>query len=142
MAETPQNFQNHTRFDPLYHYFMVPLLMVNFFWCAANLIRNFNGPTVQAMLLAIALVVLGLMARVNALRAQDRVIRLEEQLRFERLGIGAKFDGLSVPQLVALRFASDGELGGLADQVKAGKLTGSKEIKAAIKNWRPDYVRV
>jgi Family of unknown function (DUF6526) len=142
MPETSQNFENHARFDPLYHYFMVPILMINLFWCGWNLRRNFRGPTVQAMLLAIALVVLGLMARINALRAQDRLIRLEEQLRFERLGIGAKFAGLTVPQLVALRFASDAELASLADQVKAGKLTASKEIKAAIKNWRPDYVRV
>jgi hypothetical protein len=82
------------------------------------------------------------MARVNALRAQDRVIRLEEQLRFERLGLANKFVGLTVPQIVALRFASDAEVGALADQVTSGKLTAGKEIKAAIKNWRPDHVRV
>jgi Family of unknown function (DUF6526) len=141
MPET-QNFQNHARFDPLYHYFMTPLLMINLFWCGWNMSQNFSGPAVQAFLLSLALVVLGLMARVNALRAQDRVIRLEEQLRFERLGIASKFAGLTVPQIVALRFAPDAEVGALADQVTSGKLTAGKEIKAAIKKWRSDYVRV
>jgi hypothetical protein len=142
MSESTQNFQNHARMDPLYHYFLTPILLINLLWSAWNLSNRFSAEAVQQTLLAIGLVVLGLLARVNALRAQDRVIRLEEQLRFERLGLGAKATKLSVPQLVALRFASDDELGALADQVINGKLTTSKEIKAAVKNWRSDHVRV
>ena len=137
-----QSFQNHARIDPLYHRFLVPILLIHLVWSGWNVSQHFSADTVEALVLAIALVILGFYVRVNALRAQDRVIRLEEQLRFERLGIGGKFAGLSVPQIIALRFASDAELPGLADQVASGKLAAPKEIKAAIKNWRPDHVRV
>ena len=58
------------------------------------------------------------------------------------LGLGAKASGLTVQQIVALRFASDAELSTLIDQAAAGTLKTSQEIKAAIRTWRPDYVRV
>ena len=137
-----QNLQNHARNDPLYHRFLLPILLLHFIWSAWNMSQNFSLATAEALLLSIGLIVLGLFARLNALRAQDRVIRLEEQLRCQRLGIPGKLDGLAIGQIVALRFAPDAEMPGLIDQVAAGKLTSQKEIKAAIKNWRPDNVRV
>ena len=142
MAEAPQNFKDHARIDPLYHQFLVPILLLHLVWTGYNVIRRTDLETFEGLLLAIGLVVMGIFVRVNALRAQDRVIRLEEQLRFERLGLAGKAGSLSVQQIVALRFASDNELPELIDQVTGGKLQTQKEIKAAIKTWRPDYVRV
>jgi len=142
MAEAPQNLQNHARIDPLYHRFLVPILLLHLVYAAYNVIRRTDLETTEGLLLAIGLVVMGILVRVNALRAQDRVIRLEEHLRYERLGLTAKATPLTVQQIVALRFASDNELPGLIDQVTTGKLQTQKEIKAAIKTWRPDYVRV
>ena len=142
MAEAPQNFQSHARIDPLYHRFLVPILLLHLVWAAYNVIRRTDLETFEGFLLAIGLVVMGLLVRVNALRAQDRVIRLEEQLRFERLGLASKTGSLTVQQIVALRFAQDNELPALIEQITGGKLQTQKEIKAAIKTWRPDYVRV
>ena len=142
MSDSQQSFQNHARIDPLFHRFLVPILLIHMLWTGWRMIQYFSADSVEALVLAIALVIMGFYVRVNALRAQDRVIRLEEQLRCERLGIGGKEAGLTVPQIVALRFASDAELPGLVDQVASGKLAAPKDIKAAIKTWRPDHVRV
>ena len=73
-AEIEQNFQNHARIDPLFHRFLVPILLIHLVWAGWNLIRGFSLDSVEALLLAVGLVILGLFARVNALRAQDRVI--------------------------------------------------------------------
>jgi len=76
---------------------------------------------------------------------QDRVIRLEERLRLERLldpPLAARISELTTAQLVALRFASDEEVGGLVARVLEGELTGRKEIKRAIRSWRPDHERI
>jgi hypothetical protein len=83
--------------------------------------------------------------RINPLKAQDRLIRLEEQLRYQRVlsaDLAAQASTLPVGKIVALRFAPDEELPGLVTQVLDGKLNTSKEIKQAIKNWRGDYFRV
>jgi hypothetical protein len=99
----------------------------------------------EAVLLAITLSALALTARLAPLRAQDRLIRLEEQLRYQRIlspELAAKAATIPVPQIVALRFASDAELPVLIEQVIAGKLEKPKDIKAAVRIWRADLVRV
>jgi hypothetical protein len=88
---------------------------------------------------------MGTLVRTNPLRAQDRLIRLEENLRFQRVlsaELAQQAASLEPLQLVALRFASDDELEHLVREVLAGRLTKSSEIKKAITNWRPDYFRV
>ena len=94
-----------------------------------------------------ALVLLGLtvllgisLLRIFALRLQDRIIRLEMQVRLTRLGRAADLQRLSLRQLIALRFASDAELPALIDRAVAEKLDAI-QIKQAVKDWQGDYLR-
>jgi hypothetical protein len=84
-------------------------------------------------------------SRQQALIAQDRIIRLEELIRYKSLfdsGLAQRASNLPVDTIIALRFASDEELAGLVTQVLDGKLKTAKEIKMAVKNWRADKLRV
>ncbi len=79
-----------------------------------------------------------------ALKVQDRVIRLEERLRYERLvpaDLKSRIDDFTINQLVSLRFASDAELPTLARKVLDDKINDRKTIKQMIKVWKPDYLR-
>jgi hypothetical protein len=85
-----------------------------------------------------------LKTRTYALKVQDRVIRLEERLRMEKLlppELMSRFEELSVGQIVGLRFASDGELPALVLRALDERLD-PKQIKKAIQTWRPDTHRV
>jgi hypothetical protein len=143
MAE--QNFANHLKFVPAFHFFAIPVLVINFVWSLFRLRTlglSFAG--IFGVLLAAALVVLVFCARTFPLAVQDRVIRLEERLRCERLlpaDLRPRIGEFSADQLVALRFASDAELPALARKVLDEKLTERKAIKRLIKNWKPDYQR-
>ncbi len=143
MAE--QNFASHVRFVPPFHFFAVPVLVINFFWSLYRLKQlgiSFEG--VFGVILAAALVVAILEVRLFALTVQDRVIRMEERLRYERIlpeELRWRAEELTVGQFVSLRFASDEELPQLMWKVLDEKLTGRKAIKQLIKNWRPDYLR-
>jgi len=144
MADREQSYKTHTRFFPPFHFFVIPVLLVN----VLNEIRHvYQDPTLHTawvLVVAIALLMLGLLSRVMALTVQDRVIRLEERLRMRQLlppDLQQKIDALSPRQLVALRFASDAELADLVREVAAGKLATSKEIKLRVKTWRPDWLR-
>ena len=146
MENSGQNLGNHTRWHPPYHFVMMPMLLIHFLYSAYHLWQFPGWDTVEGVMLAVALVMMGLFARLNALKAQDRVIRLEEQLRFQRVLPPAQANqanaNLTVPQYIALRFASDSELSELTGKVLSGSLPGSADIKKAIKNWRGDYARV
>ncbi|MBK7596534.1 MAG: hypothetical protein IPJ11_15160 [Gemmatimonadetes bacterium] len=101
-------------------------------------------PTVLAAVVAFALIVLAVSARTMALTVQNRVIRLEEHLRMQRLlpaDLQARIGELSVGQLVALRFASDAELPELTRTVLTQGITDKKAIKRMITTWRPDHLR-
>ncbi len=140
-----QNFANHGRLVPSYHFFAIPVFIVNFVWSLFRLWKlgiSFEG--VFGVILAAAFVVLVLRARLFALAVQDRVIRLEERLRYERVlpaDLQARCGELMIGQIVALRFASDAELPALARKVLDEKLTERKTIKQLVKNWKPDYLR-
>ncbi len=147
MAE--QNFANHGKFVPGYHYVAVGILVLNFIWALYRLIRPLPGEPFFDRLLAVAVALaLGLIlfyARVFPLQAQDRVIRLEERLRMERLlppDLKARVGELRRGQIIALRFASDEELPELTRAVLDGELRNSKEIKQRIRNWRADHFRL
>ena len=144
MAE--QNFANHGKLVPAFHFFLVPVFVFNFVWTFFQWKRGgFSFPGLVALVVAAALVVLTFLARIFALGVQDRVIRLEEQLRFERLlpaDLKARMGEFTVSQYVSLRFASDAELPELARKVLVGKVTERKTIKQMVKNWKPDYLRV
>jgi hypothetical protein len=143
MAE--QSFANHTKVFPPFHFFVLPVLLVNLgvqiYWLKVFWI-TFSG--VFGVLLALALLVGFLSARMFALSVQDRVIRIEERLRYQRLlptDLQPRIDEFTVAQLVSLRFASDTELPALARKVLDEKMQERKAIKQLVKNWKPDYLR-
>jgi Family of unknown function (DUF6526) len=143
MAE--QNFANHGRFVPLFHFFVLPVLFLNFVTQVYLGIKFEFGPArIISILVAAALFLGALYARMFALAVQDRVIRLEERLRYERMlpaDLQARCGELTINQIVALRFACDAELPTLARKVLDEKLTERKAIKQLIKTWKPDYQR-
>jgi hypothetical protein len=101
--------------------------------------------TAWNLVVALALGGLAWYARINALVVQDRVIRLEERLRLERLlpdDLKPRIGELSVAQLAALRFAGDSELAGLVRQIVDENLSDRDTIKRRIRDWRPDHLRV
>jgi Family of unknown function (DUF6526) len=140
-----QNLGNHVRFVPSYHFFALPVFVINFFWSLVRMWRlEFSFEGIFGVFVAAALVVLTFRARLFALAVQDRVIRLEERLRYERVlseELRWRADELTIGQIVALRFASDDELAALMRKVLNEKITARKPIKQQIKNWRPDYLR-
>jgi hypothetical protein len=140
-----QNFANHTRRVPPFHFFVMPVFVINFFWSLYRLWQlGFSFAGIFGVLLAAALVILPLSARMFALTVQDRVIRLEEWMRYERVlpeELRWRADELTTDQFISLRFASDEELPQLMQKVLDDKLTERKAIKQLIKNWRPDYLR-
>jgi hypothetical protein len=144
MSEKLQSFKSHTRIDPLFHRFLAPVGLILLIGAIVALVRNFtlgNGWRVVAMVWAIVAV---FKIRLYALKVQDRVIRVEERLRLERLlseALRPRIGELTERQLIALRFASDAELPGLVQKTLAGNLE-SKQIKEAVQDWRPDYFRV
>lgn len=145
MERTPQNYQSHVRWHPPFHFFVMPIFAFHFIWSLVVVIRQPGWQTGENLVVASALVIAGLLIRINALKAQDRVIRLEEHLRFQRLfpqDFSKKLEQVKTSQLLALRFAPDEELLGLIEKIVAKQLTTNDEIKRAIKNWRPDYYRV
>lgn len=140
-----QNYSNHTKFVPLYHYIGAPVVIALFVWNVRHTIKFPTAESGISMLSAVAVVILLALVRQFPLKVQDRVIRLEEQLRLMRVlpaDLQARIGEFSVHQLVAMRFASDAELPELARKVLNEKMTSRKEIKRQIKNWRPDTYRV
>ncbi len=152
MAETkPQTFANHTRWDPLFHFFVLPVFVLGLIFTLIHFFAHITEGDFRdhfhaflLILLALAFLVLALKERFYSIRVQDRVIRLEEQLRLMRLmpePLRARIPELTEGQLCALRFASDAELPKLAERAMNEKLPRA-EIKKSIQTWRPDYWRV
>lgn len=143
----PQNYKNHTRLDPPWHFFIAPVLLLNVIvtiYATVHYWPRFRGIFLWWDLISIVLLFAVGRARVHSLTAQDRIIRLEEKLRFHALlppDLLARSHSLSIQQIIALRFASDDELPGLVRRTLDENLT-PKQIKQAINNWRPDYLRV
>jgi len=141
---TTQSFANHTRLDPPFHFFLLPLGLVAII---LSVIRIIHRPTLAStllLILSIGFVMIAAKTRGYSLRVQDRVIRLEERLRLAMLmpeAGRARIGELTESQLIALRFASDDELPGLAMRALNEGLT-SKQIKSSIQSWRGDYFRV
>jgi hypothetical protein len=141
----PQSYRNHAQFVPLYHFILLPILLVNILAMGYQLFRDPGMFTAWYFVMAIALFLTALFARVFALKAQDRVIRLEERLRMrERLegDLRQRINDFTGEQLIALRFASDAELPDLAARVLRDDVQKRDAIKKMIKDWRPDTFRV
>jgi hypothetical protein len=146
-----QNFSNHAKLVPAFHFFLGPVLIINLVGHIYTFIKYSMGSAhsivhgLFGVLLAAALLVMAFLTRLFALGVQDRVIRLEERLRYERLlpeDLKPRIGEFTINQLVSLRFASDAELPELARKVLAGKINDRKAIKQMVQNWRADYQRV
>ncbi|HMU45849.1 MAG TPA: DUF6526 family protein [Chitinophagaceae bacterium] len=139
-----QNYKNHTRYVPLYHFVTGGLVFLGLGGSIVNLINADAHAHYSAALLVVVFLILVFLfwyARAFALRSQDRAIRAEENFRHFIL-TGKPLDKqLRMGQIIALRFASDEEMPQLAKQAVEEKLS-SKQIKEAIENWRPDFNRV
>jgi hypothetical protein len=139
-----QNFKNHARFVPAFHFFVGPVFLINIVWSVVRVVRSFSFGTIVSLLVAIALFVLAFTARIFALTVQDRVIRLEMRLRMQQTlppDLLPRIPEFTVSQLVSLRFASDAELPDLARKALQENLTERKAIKALVRNWQPDHLR-
>jgi len=152
MSDAPQSHSNHTRWDPLFHFFLLPLAAIVFFGIAFHSIRDMiRHPAVEStvhavihLVLGAALIVLVVKVRLYPVKVQDRVIRLEERLRLATLlpeNLRSRIPELSEDQLCGLRFASDAELPALVQRVLNEKLDRAA-IKKSIQNWRADNWRV
>ncbi|MDQ3650001.1 MAG: DUF6526 family protein [Acidobacteriota bacterium] len=145
MAATTQTYSNHTRWHPPFHFFLAPVMLINLIWAIVLFFRSPGWTEGWWVVMSLALVVLASLVRLNPLKAQDRIIRLEEQLRYQQVlpaDLARQAPKLTRGQIVALRFASDEELPELIRQVLDGRLTKSSDIKKAIRNWRGDTLRV
>jgi hypothetical protein len=144
MPDKPQSFANHGRVHPLFHLVVAPILFINIIASIVLLVRAPGLSTAWGVVMAVALLLMLILLRINPMKVQDRVIRLEERLRLAALlpqPLNARIPELSVDQLVGLRFASDAELSALVERTLRENLS-RKQIKQAIVSWRADEWRV
>ena len=142
-----QNYQNHIRLYPPHHFVLLPLLMI---LLVASIICIFRYPersfefSALALIFFLILYVAVMLRQHYALGNQNRIVRLEMRLRYYQL-TQQRFEPieqqLTFGQLSALRFASDEELPALINRAVKENLS-SKDIKKAVGNWQPDYMRV
>ncbi|MFN5642740.1 MAG: DUF6526 family protein [Sphingobacteriales bacterium] len=139
-----QNYSNHTRYHATFHFVVAPLGLIGLIWSIVHLLTGKPENHYNAALITIAFILLfliGALTRTYALKAQDRAIRAEENLRHFILTGKALDSRLRLGQIIALRFASDEEFPGLASKAAEEKMSG-KDIKQSIQKWRADYYRI
>jgi hypothetical protein len=145
MAEQTQTLASHRRFIPAFHFFALPVLLANVFVAGYHFAQDPRLINAWAVLVAIALAIGILWSRAMPLRAQDRIIRLEERTRLERLlpsDMRGRIGELTERQLIAIRFAPDDEVPDLTRRTLNGELKSPGDIKRAIRSWRADHFRV
>lgn len=143
MAQT-QNYSNHRQLVPLFHFGVGITFTAFLVWTAMRLRSGITADTVMPFVLALGLMFLFISIRSMVLRVQDRLIRLEMQLRLQQIlpaDLRGRLNELKVDHLIALRFASDDEIVELIREVLGGRLSSQNEIKKKIRNWQGDYLR-
>ncbi|HEY6392968.1 MAG TPA: DUF6526 family protein [Bryobacteraceae bacterium] len=146
MAEKlPQTYATHARWHPPFHFFLMPCALAILIMSIVNVVKHYDVLEAWILLvLGVMLPVAVLLIRINPLKAQDRLIRLEERLRLESIlndALRSRIGELKESQLVALRFACDAEIPGLVEKALKGNMP-AKDIKKAIVTWRADTFRV
>lgn len=139
-----QNYSNHVRWNPLVHFVVAPLLIFNLIWQIVRFSQERTWDHGEAILVAVTLILLNIGARLQALKVQNRVVRLEEKLRYREVlppELAVKAAELPLSRIIPLRFASDAELPGLIELVLNNELSTAKEIKMRVKEWRADDLR-
>ena len=140
----PQSYKNHRRFDLSYHVVLALILAVNLVYAIVLVVHDHGFAGIWRLVMALAFLLIFLKLRAYPLKAQDRIIRLEERMRLEALlpaDLKARIGELRPSQLVGLRFASDGEI---ADRVREAldEKLGNEQIKKRVQTWRADEFRV
>ena len=143
MKKMKQEYSNHRHLVPLYHFLtfaaMAVLLVGSVAYLVINKDESYMFPSL-VILMVLTLISVSFHCRSFALKAQDRAIRAEENLRFFILTGKRLNQNLSLYQIIALRFASDEEFVSLTARAIEENLKPD-EIKRLIKNWQPDYHR-
>lgn len=134
-----QSYKNHTRFDPKFHFFLIPLCLICFVASIFHVVHQPTPPNVLLVPVTFALLLLAFTARMYAIQNQNRIIRLEESTRLRSLG--GDPNAVTMQQFIALRFASDAELPSLTARAVAERME-PRQIKEAVVSWRPDLDRV
>jgi hypothetical protein len=142
-----QNFKNHARYYPFHHFIVTPLTLILLGWTIVK--TDFSTSVTSSesfyrLLIAFIIALLPLLARLYALKLQNRMILNEMRIRYFHLTGKPFYDKenkLKLGQIIALRFASDEELLTLMEKSIEEGLS-PKEIKLQIKNWKGDYRRV
>jgi len=145
MAEAlQQNYANHGRIDPLFHFFLAPVAGISLIAAIVN-VASFPGfGSAWLVVVSVAAVVAIFKMRLYSLKVQDRVIRVEERLRLQQIlaePLRSRVPELALGQLVALRFAADTELPSLVTRALNEKLS-KDDLKKAVTVWRADFFRV
>jgi hypothetical protein len=141
-----QNYANHRRFIPLYHVVLFGVIVLTLIGSLVNLYHSLGDhqriySASLIVVIMICLLLLFFFCRIFALKAQDRAIRAEENLRHYVLTGKLLDPRLTIRQIIGLRFAFDEEFVALAQKAAAESLSEG-EIKKAIKHWRADTYRV
>lgn len=140
----PQNYKNHRRFIPIYHFVAFGILAINAIYSLVRLVRAPSWEASLALAVAFALLCVFFFSRIFALTVQDRVIRLEMRQRLAAIlpaDLRGRIEELNRDQLIALRFAGDAEMPDLVREVLTNKIVNREEIKKRIKDWQADYFR-
>lgn len=144
MPPTPQSYANHRRFFPIFHYFAIPILLVNVVVSVVHAIRQPSAFTAWLVILSLGLVAGILSGRASALIVQNRLIALEMRLRLATSlapDLRSRIPELHLRHLIGLRFAGDAELPGLVERCLRGELTTTDAVKRAVQDWRVDTIR-
>lgn len=144
MPNKTQDYAHHAAFFPMFHFFASPITMAYAIRQIVVAVRSPGSAQYWDAAFAIGVMVAVFASRLMALKVQDRVIRLEMRLRLKEIlppALFARFGELRVRQIIGLRFASDAEMPALVERVLKGELVKEKEIKQAVKDWQPDYLR-
>ncbi|MBZ5532423.1 MAG: DUF6526 family protein [Acidobacteriia bacterium] len=144
MDQPPQSFAKHTKWDPSFHFFVFPMLLINVIVVAYYLFRFPGLGGTWLLVLSVALLVGAARMRNYATHLQDRIIRVEERVRLQSVlpePLCSRIGELTDTQFVGLRFAGDAELPALVQRALDEKLSRT-DIKKAVTDWRPDHSRV
>ena len=145
MSQSDQNFENHAKVVPAYHYWMTSMLVLPSLYLGYGVVTDFSFADLVTFIFSVGVVFAAFFARWFALGVQDRVIRLEERMRMEKLlpeDLKHRIPEVTTEQMIALRFASDEELTGLVFTALSEGISDRKTLKQAIKNWRADNQRI
>jgi len=140
-----QNYVNHRRFVPLFHGVLLGILVLTLIGSAVNLFESWGDheriySASLILVLDVSCLMLFFFCRIFALKAQDRAIRAEENLRHFAMTGKLLDPALNIRQIIALRFASDTEFLELEQRAVAESMAPDA-IKRAVKQWRADTYR-